>query len=1754
MRNSDPQRPRFAVGGRAKFGRNRASKSRRKTAEKSRSVSEAMRASCGGRLGARNGRPCSGCTARGSVRNSDPQRPRFAVGGRAKFGRNRASKSRRKTAEKSRSASEAMRTSCESRLGARNGRPCSGCTARGSVRNSDPQRPRFAVGGRAKFGRNRASKSRRRTTEKSRSASEAMRTRSDGRLGARNGRPCSGRTARSSVRKSDPQRPRFAVGGRAKFGRNRASKIRRKTFKKSRSVSEAMRTSCGGRLGARNGRPCSGRTARGSVRNSDPQRPRFAVGGRAKFGRNRASKSRRRTTEKSRSASEAMRTRCDGRLGARNGRPGSGCTARGSVRNSDPHRPRFAVGGRAKFDRNRASKSRRKTAEKSRSVSEAMRASCGGRLGARNGRPCSGRTARSSVRKSDPQRPRFAVGGRAKFGRNRASKIRRKTFKKSRSAPEAMRTSCGGRLGARNGRPCSGCTARGSVRNSDPHRPRFVVGGRAKFGRNRASKIRRKTFKKSRSAPEAMRTSCGGRLGARNGRPCSGCTARGSVRNSDPQRPRFGVGGRAKFGRNRASKIRQKTFKKSRSASEAMRTSCGGRLGARNGRPCSGCTARGSVRNSDPQRPRFAVGGRAKFGRNRASKIRRKTFKKSRSVSEAMRTSCGGRLGARNGRPCSGCTARGSVRNSDPQRPRFAVGGRAKFGRNRASKSRRRTTEKSRSASEAMRTRSDGRLGARNGRPGSGCTARGSVRNSDPQRPRFAVGGRAKFGRNRASKCRRKTFKISRSVLAAMRTRCDGRLGARNGRPCSGCAARGSVRNSDPQRPRFAVGGRAKFGRNRASKSRRKTAEKSRSASEAMRTSCGGRLGARNGRPCSGCTARGSVRNSDPQRPRFAVGGRAKFGRNRASKIRRKTFKKSRSVSEAMRTSCGGRLGARNGRPCSGCTARGSVRNSDPQRPRFAVGGRAKFGRNRASKIRRKTFKKSRSASEAMRTSCGGRLGARNGRPCSGRTARGSVRNSDPQRPRFAVGGRAKFGRNRASKSRRKTFKKSRSASEAMRTRCDGRLGARNGRPCSGCTARGSVRNSDPQRPRFAVGGRAKFGRNRASKIRRKTAEKSRSVSEAMRTSCGGRLGARNGRPCSGRTARGSVRNSDPQRPRFAVGGRAKFGRNRASKIRRKTFKKSRSAPEAMRTSCGGRLGARNGRPCSGCTARGSVRNSDPHRPRFVVGGRAKFGRNRASKIRRKTFKKSRSAPEAMRTSCGGRLGARNGRPCSGCTARGSVRNSDPQRPRFGVGGRAKFGRNRASKIRQKTFKKSRSASEAMRTSCGGRLGARNGRPCSGCTARGSVRNSDPQRPRFAVGGRAKFGRNRASKIRRKTFKKSRSVSEAMRTSCGGRLGARNGRPCSGCTARGSVRNSDPQRPRFAVGGRAKFGRNRASKSRRRTTEKSRSASEAMRTRSDGRLGARNGRPGSGCTARGSVRNSDPQRPRFAVGGRAKFGRNRASKCRRKTFKISRSVLAAMRTRCDGRLGARNGRPCSGCAARGSVRNSDPQRPRFAVGGRAKFGRNRASKSRRKTTEKSRSVSEAMRTSCGVRLGARIGRPCSGCTARGSVRNSDPQRPRFGVGGRAKFGRNRASKSRRKTTEKSRSVSEAMRTSCGVRLGARIGRPCSGCTARGSVRISDPQRPRFAVGGRAKFGRNRASKSRRKTFKISRSVLAAMRTGCGGRLGARNGRPCSGCTARGSVRKSDPQRPRFAVGGRAKFGRNRASKSRRKTTEKSRSV
>ena len=188
-----------------------------------------------------------------------------------------------------------------------------------------------------------------------------------------------------------------------------------------------------------------------------------------------------------------------------------------------------------------------------------------------------------------------------------------------------------------------------------------------------------------------------------------------------------------------------------------------------------------------------------------------------------------------------------------------------------------------------------------------------------------------------------------------------GRLGARSGRPCSGCTTRGSVRNSDPQRPRFAVGGRAKFGRNRASKIRRKTTEKSRSASEAMRTSCGGRLGAPIGRPCSRCTARGSVRNSDPQRPRFAVGGRANFGRNRASKIRRKTFQKSRSISKAMRTSRGGGLGAGSDRPCSGCTVRGSVRKSDPQRSRFAVGGRTKFGRNRASKIRRKTTEKSRS-------------------------------------------------------------------------------------------------------------------------------------------------------------------------------------------------------------------------------------------------------------------------------------------------------------------------------------------------------------------------------------------------------------------------------------------------------------------------------------------------------------------------------------------------------------------------------------------------------------------------------------------------------------------------------------------------------------------------------------------------------------------------------------------------------------------------
>ncbi len=199
------------------------------------------------------------------------------------------------------------------------------------------------------------------------------------------------------------------------------------------------------------------------------------------------------------------------------------------------------------------------------------------------------------------------------------------------------------------------------------------------------------------------------------------------------------------------------------------------------------------------------------------------------------------------------------------------------------------------------------------------------------------------------------------------------------------------------------------------------------------------------------------------------------------------------------------------------------------------------------------------------------------------------------------------------------------------------------------------MRISDPQRPRFAVGGRAKFGRIRASKSRQKTAEKSRSVSEAMRTSCGGRLGARNGRPCSGRTARSSVRNSDPQRPRFAVGGRAKFGRNRASKSRRKTAEKSRSVSEAMRTSCGGRLGARNGRPCSGCTGRGSVRNSDPQRPRFAVGGRAKFGgieRRKAGEKRPKKVEvfRRRCAPAAEVGSARGTVDrARDARPEARC-------------------------------------------------------------------------------------------------------------------------------------------------------------------------------------------------------------------------------------------------------------------------------------------------------------------------------------------------------------------------------------------------------------------------------------------------------------------------------------------------------------------------
>ena len=90
-----------------------------------------------------------------------------------------------------------------------------------------------------------------------------------------------------------------------------------------------------------------------------------------------------------------------------------------------------------------------------------------------------------------------------------------------------------------------------------------------------------------------------------------------------------------------------------------------GRLGGKSGRPCSGCTARGAVRNSDPQRPQLAVGGRPKFGRIRVSKSRRTEVGKGRSDSKAMRTRRGGRLGGKSGRPCTPSTADRFSRRAD---------------------------------------------------------------------------------------------------------------------------------------------------------------------------------------------------------------------------------------------------------------------------------------------------------------------------------------------------------------------------------------------------------------------------------------------------------------------------------------------------------------------------------------------------------------------------------------------------------------------------------------------------------------------------------------------------------------------------------------------------------------------------------------------------------------------------------------------------------------------------------------------------------------------------------------------------------------------------------------------------------------------------------------------------------------------------------------------------------------------------------
>ncbi len=238
-----------------------------------------------------------------------------------------------------------------------------------------------------------------------------------------------------------------------------------------------------------------------------------------------------------------------------------------------------------------------------------------------------------------------------------------------------------------------------------------------------------------------------------------------------------------------------------------------------------------------------------------------------------------------------------------------------------------------------------------------------------------------------------------------------------------------------------------------------------------------------------------------------------------------------------------------------------------------------------------------------------------------------------------------------------------------------------------------------------------------------------------------------------------------------------------------------------------------------------------------------------------------------------------------------------------------------------------------------------------------------------------------------------------------------------------------------------------------------------------------------------------------------------------------------------------------GTTARSSVRNSDPQRPRFAVGGRAKFGRNRASKSRRKTAEKMskcfggdahqlrRSARRAERSAVlgvhGPRLGAKFRPPATSVRRRRTCEvrpESRVENPAKNVQDKSKcFGGDLRSARR---AERS-----AVLGVHGPRLGAKFRPPATSVRRRRTCEV----RPESRVEKPAKNVQDKSKCFGGDAHQMRRSARR------------RNGRPCSGCTARGSVRNSDPQRPRFAVGGRAKFGRNRASKSRRKTARKSRS-